>query len=641
MSKYRIPSDYQNQTPHAIHRRASSAYGTIHPGLAIPVHHRHLNVGDRIRGRIDELLQSQPMLGPLMNGFKLVTIATFTPDSAIYGWMSNGRRFTPDEYIKFGKVYFSLAGSNLSNYKDPAFKNTRPVRRLTFGLDLNADQKKVYESWVSDKLNATGSSGQPTHIGRGGLWDWLGIAAGAVCPNLGKRATSTTPGTRGEIYPSSFRFNAAPFFAYFLSHYYYIANMQEDYMYFTRGVGELQKVRPDGQQESLYRPFFSDVFSSVRPNDFLNVLDDIRSNTRTGAGIDLFTGASGTDPSYNPVRALACAGIQGYGGLLSVPYSPDLFGNIIKQGSSPTAEIEVINNIGTNTDTGFSVAVPELRLKTKIQNWMDRLFVSGGRVGDVFRTLMGTKSSSLYINKPDFLGVWQASINPSNVRAMANGSASGEDTNLGQLAACVDRYCDFSGHSGIDYYAKEPGTFMLITMLVPEPAYSQGLHPDLASISFGDDFNPELNGVGFQLVPRHRFSMMPRGLDHTGLDGDTNPWLGYTGSGVVIDPNTVAVGEEVAWSWLRTDYPRLHGDFAQNGNFQYWVLARRFTTYFPDDGTGLYTDAEYTGTYINPLDWQYVFVDQTLMAGNFAYYGTFDLKVTSSLSANYMPYLGR
>jgi len=103
----------------------------------------------------------------------------------------------------------------------------------------------------------------------------------------------------------------------------------------------------------------------------------------------------------------------------------------------------------------------------------------------------------------------------------------------------------------------------------------------------------------------------------------------------------VSVGEEVAWSWLRTDYSRLHGDFAQNGNYQYWVLTRRFTTYFPDDGTGFYQDGEYTGTYINPLDWQYVFVDQTLMAGNFAYYGTFDLKVTSSLSANYMPYLGR
>lgn len=640
MSNYRIPSDYKNQTPRAIHRRASSAYGTIHPGLAVPIHHRHLNVGERIRGRIDELLQSQPMLGPLMNGFKLITIATFTPDSAIYGWMSNGRRFSADEWVKFGKVYFALAGSNLENYKDPAFKVDRSVRRLTFGLDLNADTKKVYESWVSDKLNATGSAGQPTHIGRGGLWDWLGIAAGAVCPNLGRKLQGDA-GVRGEIYPPSFKFNAAPFFAYFLSHYYYIANMQEDYMYFTRGVGEMQKVRPDGQQESLYRPFFSDVFTSLDPNTFLYALDEVRNSTRTGTGYELFELFSKTLLSSNSLMAMACAGIQGYGGLLSVPYSPDLFGNIIKQGSSPHVEIEVMTSSISESDTGFSVAVPELRLKTKIQDWMDRLFISGGRVGDVFRTLWGTKSSAPYINKPDFLGVWQASINPSNVRAMANGSASGEDANLGQLAACVDRYCDFTGYSGIDYYAKEPGTFMLITMLVPEPAYSQGLHPDLSSISFGDDFNPELNGIGFQLVPRHRFSMMPRGLNFTGLDEDTNPWLGYSGTGVTIDPNMRSAGQEVAWSWLRTDYSRLHGDFAQNGSYQYWVLARRFTTYYPDDGTGLYADGEYTGTYINPLDWQYLFVDQTLMAGNFAYYGTFDLKVTSSLSANYMPYLGR
>lgn len=632
MTKYRIPSDYENQTPRAVHNRASSAYGTIHPGLAIPAHHRHLNVGERIRGRIDELLQSQPMRGPLMNGFKLIAIATFTPDSAIYGWMCNGRRYTPDEWTKFGKVYFPLAGTNLGTYKDPAFGYNRPIRRLTFGLDLNADIAKIYESWVSDDLNGDDETAQPTHIGRGGLWDWLGIAPGAVCPNLGKKATS---GTRGEIYPASFNFNAAPFFAYFLSHYYYIANMQEDYMYFTRGVGEMQRYRPDGQQESLYRPFFSDVFSSIDPNVVLDGISNIVFGTRAGKALNVFT------LSETAIKAMACAGIQGYGGLLSVPYSPDLFSNIIKNGSSPTVEINVQNDETGDSDTGFSVAVPELRLKTKIQNWVDRVFASGGRVGDVFRTLWGVKSSAPYTNKPDFLGVWQASVNPSNVRALANGSASGEDANLGQLAACVDKYCDFSGHSGIDYYAKEPGTFMIIVMLVPEPAYFQGLHPDLASISFGDDFNPELNGIGFQQIPRHRFTIMPRGMDDITAAQENNPWLGYAGTGVTTDPNMLSVGEEVAFSWLRTDYPRLHGDFAQNGDSQYWVLARRFTSYFPDDGTGFYGDAEGYSTYVNPLDWQYVFVDQTLMSGNFAYYGYFDLKVTSSLSANYMPYLGR
>ncbi|WP_278973610.1 hypothetical protein [Alistipes finegoldii] len=640
MSKYRIPSDYENQTPRAIHRRPASAYGTIHPGLAVPIHHRHLNVGERIRGRIDSLLQSQPMLGPLMNGYKLITIATFTPDSAIYGWMRNGRRYSPDEWSKFGKVYFSLAAKdNIGVYKDPAFGYNRYVRPLTFGMDLNADPTNIYDKWVTDSADSAATTGQPTHIGRGGLWDWLGIAAGAVCPNLGNRPINTN-GTRGEIYPPSFKFNAAPFFAYFLSHYYYIANMQENYMYFTRGTLDMARVRPDGQHESLYRPFFSDVFTSFSANDFLLYLDTLAYRTRAGAGLDALT-LQLEGISVNCVQAMACAGIQGYGGLLAVPYSPDLFSNIITQGSSPSTEIMVQNDETGNSDTGFIVAVPELRFKTKIENWMDRLFVSGGRVGDVFRTLWGVKSSAPYVNKPDFLGVWQASINPSNVRAMANGSASGEDVNLGQLAACIDRYCDFSKHSGIDYYVKEPGTFMLIAMLVPEPAYTQGLHPDLASISFGDDFNPELNGIGFQQIPRHRFTMMPRGLDDNGSEQETNPWLGYAGTGATSDPNMASVGEEVAWSWLRTDYPRLHGDFAQNGNYQYWTLVRRFTSYFPDDGTGFYNDAEGYSTYINPLDWQYIFVDQTLMAGNFAYYGYFDLKVTSSLSANYMPYLGR
>uniref|UniRef100_A0AAU8AY22 Major capsid protein n=1 Tax=Dulem virus 219 TaxID=3145696 RepID=A0AAU8AY22_9VIRU len=631
MAKYRIPSDYENQTPRATHNRQASAYGTIHPGLAVPVHHRHLNIGDRIRGRIDQLLQSQPMLGPLMNGFKQITIATFLPDSAIYGWLRNGKRYTPEQYMKFGKLYFDLAGKSVISHTDPVFKTNTYRRPLTFGLPVDADIERVYDQWVSDTLTPNDmATGVPTHIGRGGLWDWLGIPPGAVCPNLGS--------TPGALYPASFSFNAAPFFTYLLSHYYYIANMQEDYMYYTRGVGEMSLRRSDGMQDSYFSPLFSDVFRSIHPNSFLQFLSYLGYRTDSGAGGNLFTiGDASNSGESQYVLAMAAAGIQGYGGLLSVPYSPDLFSNIIKQGSSPSTNVEVIDD--STTESGFAVAIPELRLKSKIQNWMDRLFVSGGRVGDVFRTLWGSKSSP-YINKPDFLGVWQASINPSNVRAMSNGSAAGEDVNLGQLAACVDRYCDFSKHSGIDYYAKEPGTFMLITMLVPEPAYSQGLHPDLASTSFGDDFNPELNGIGFQPVPRHRFSMMPRDFGTTTTMNES-PWFNSgSSSGVNIDPNSVSVGEEVAWSWLRTDYPRLHGDFAQNGSFQYWTLARRFTIYFSESNK-THSDYEYTGTYINPLDWQYIFVDQGLAAGNFSFYGYFDLKVTSSLSANYMPYLGR
>lgn len=628
MSKYRIPSDYENQTPRATHKRVAPVYGTIHPGLAIPVHHRHLNVGERIRGRIDQLLQSQPMLGPLLNGFKLTTIATFLPDSAIYGWLRNGRRYTPEEWMQFGKVYaVPAAEGSPKTYEDPALSRTRYIRPLTFGLsDVAKGDLTPYDQWVSDELSTPYYfNALPTHVGRGGLWDWLGLPAGAVCPNLSSGS--------GRLIPESFKLNMAPFFCYLLSHYYYIANMQEDYMYYTIGSGELALVPDRGELVAKRSPSFRDVFASLPFDSFLDALDLIGQSTNRGQAFEVLGSSLAEDAEYKPFINMITAGLQNNGGLLSVPYSPDLFGNIIKSGTSPSAEMVVVET--GESDSGYTVAVPEMRLKNKIQNWMDRLFISGGRPGDVFRTLWGTKSSP-YINKPDFLGVWQASINPSNIRATSNGSAAGEDVNLGQLAACVDRYCDFSKHSGIDYYAKEPGTFMLITMLVPDPAYSQGLHPDLASISFADDFNPELNGLGFQTVPRHRFSMMPRNFARM----DQSPWFKPAPSDQSIDPNMLSVGEEVAWSWLRTDYPRLHGEFAQNGYYQYWTLVRRFTQYFIDDDS-IRTDYEYTGTYINPLEWQYIFVDRNLSSPNFNFYGYFDLKVTSALSANYMPYLGR
>jgi hypothetical protein len=272
---------------------------------------------------------------------------------------------------------------------------------------------------------------------------------------------------------------------------------------------------------------------------------------------------------------------------------------------------------------------------------MDRLFVSGGRVGDVFRTLWG-KNSSPYVNKPDFLGVWQSSVNPSNTVAMANGTADGESMNVGQMAARVDKWCDYPDHSKIDYYAKEPGTFMIIVMLTPQPAYCQGLHPDLFGLSFADDYNPELNGIGFQSVPRHRFSMMPNGFSLFPGAANTvkSQWFDNGAPTSAVDPLNVSLGETVAWDWLRTDYARLHGEFAQNGNRQYWTLVRRFSEYYVDSDAN-HSDYHYFGTYINPLDWQYLFVGQSLATPNFQYYGYFDLKVTSSVSAHYMPYLGR
>ena len=59
MSNYRIPSDYVNDTSRANHNWRAESYGTIHPGVAIPVKWRHLNAKDRYRADPQVLSQSQ------------------------------------------------------------------------------------------------------------------------------------------------------------------------------------------------------------------------------------------------------------------------------------------------------------------------------------------------------------------------------------------------------------------------------------------------------------------------------------------------------------------------------------------------------------------------------------------------------
>ena len=134
--------------------------------------------------------------------------------------------------------------------------------------------------------------------------------------------------------------------------------------------------------------------------------------------------------------------------------------------------------------------------------------------------------------------------------------------------------------------------------------------------------------------------MMPTGFSNS----TKSPYLAYQ-EDVKVDPNQLSVGEEVAWSWLRTDYRRLHGEFAQNGVFQYWTLVRRFSEYYVSETTPdspvEYYDYNYYGTYINPLSWQYLFSSTSLTDPNFILMADYNLRVVSSVPANYMPFLGR
>lgn len=110
-------------------------------------------------------------------------------------------------------------------------------------------------------------------------------------------------------------------------------------MYFTRSLPEIGFDGPKGH--TFAELPFNQVFCSINPSDFVDVLDQMCTFSSRGNAGDFANEASAFAGSNGILKMLSSA-LGAHGGLISVPYNPDLFGNIIKQGSSPTAEIDVI-----------------------------------------------------------------------------------------------------------------------------------------------------------------------------------------------------------------------------------------------------------------------------------------------------------
>lgn len=244
-------------------------------------------------------------------------------------------------------------------------------------------------------------------VGRGGLFDCMGVAPGSVYPCY-------RPASSGSYEKApSWNFDLAPWIAYFLSTYYYLANMQENYMYYSRGAYSLTFGSDPIASISLTGLGFHEALCGFDPNNFIKAIQNLGFLTAdppfSGVNFDLFGNPSFIS-QYPEFICWLLMGAQAHGGLFSVPYRPDFFNNIIKIGDSPSINIPVIDSSG---ETGYAVAIPDLRFYNKVQNAMDRIFVGAGRFGDQLRTLFGTNSNP-YTNKPDFLGIWQASLNPTN-----------------------------------------------------------------------------------------------------------------------------------------------------------------------------------------------------------------------------------
>lgn len=318
-----------------------------------------------------------------------------------------------------------------------------------------------------------------------------------------------------------------------------------------------------------------------------------------------------------------------FGGLLPCTYQPDLMTNLLNVSNNVKSYVRITTS-GAEQNT---FTIDTLRFQNKLQRLIDRLDVSGGRFSNWLRAVWGVKTRK-DMDIPELIGVTQKLIDPTEIVTKSNSDVIGpvDERFVGDLASNFNKT---DGHRGHSFYASTPGRVMIIATLVPNVDYVQGLDYEISKVDFADDYVPEFSQLGFQSVPLSRYSVLPI-FDGAGLGPDFDPII----KADMLDPLTTSVGKQVAWLEEMTDVNRNFGEFDWNGLYNYWVLNRRYSL-LGQHSTAL-NSVQFQPVvtqYINPLEYQYPFVLQSIADPNWFLQVGLRIKAVRPIGKRYMPNL--
>lgn len=304
------------------------------------------------------------------------------------------------------------------------------------------------------------------------------------------------------------------------------------------------------------------------------------------------------------------------------------------------------------TDNGFDIDT--LRFANKLQKFIDRIDLSGGRFSDMMRARWGVKPRNQF-NIPDYLGSVSSFFGITDVVSTASGmntevSDSRGNSVLGQQAGfAVNRLS--RKNSPISFRADQYGTFVCMFSLVPIVTYSQGIEREDLKLTFADVYDPAFGQLGYQDVDPRELSVFPELV----LPGTVTAPSAVTTSHFSVSTALVAglsVGKRVAWSEYMSALPRVHGQFAYGQEFDYWVNNRVYTRPnpavqamaedYPDDASvpfmSMLGSTDYT-SYIMPDVVNNLFADIGATAQNFRLRVVFDMDVRRPIGSRIMPHL--
>lgn len=640
MSDLRIPLDYKEKDlPRAAWNLSCPVITSLMQGLNVPMHFEILKPKDDIDSSYRFLLQSMPMVGQLLNNWKLRVFTFKSSLSNYYGWMDNNTRQDKDAWKGKNHHYISpttLRGGFVDSLKAMYFgsydyyENDSSLYSSIFMSIVPSflvprrkignvpPQSEPFESPFSQTYN----SARTYFVQGDSLLDMIGVPRGFVST----RVSNDNYREEADYFLFNYSiidcFNADYILTYLDSVRNYLVNNQYSavpYLYTCPNVTSWANFTIDG-----IKPRFGELSLSQIDEFFIK----LRLQTN---GVDLlkFAYDNGLYEIVNWLLSLKS------GGMFCSQYERDMLTTLLYNNNSGEVLVTV--------DERGNFSINQLRFANRYQKREDRASVAGGRYRDRLRTIWGSDSNSA-LDIPQLVGVSSYIIDPRGVVTTSDtyNPDTGDGSSVGQLNGVVNNGDSSKVRNSI--YSEDDSILMFMVQLVPDVVYCNGLGKGLDIHSFDDEYTPQFDQLGFQDVPLYKYNCLPA---YSAGDGYIRP--------SDYDPTKV-VGKNISFIDLISNVGRSHGKLSSDEYFDSWLLKRTFSNTIgvrvsdkiPDGTTDDFTtsivsiDTPVKGIspYVNPLEYQYPFAVTNVGDPNFVFLFGIELRAVRSKGKQYMPTLG-
>lgn len=515
---------------------------SLAPGVLVPIFNMRILPGDELDLKLNALLESFPMLAPMLGTMHLRFDFFFEPDSNLYGWMDNNVRNSVDSIINH-KYHCTKIGQSLMGTK-----------RLSIPND--PDNKP--------KNGVSRSNLRPT--APSSLLNYLGVPAGFFGEtSLIENDLSITQ----KISQIDFPLNST--FAYIDIIRNYYVNNQESSVPFIRGFIDYSELETDDTKFTENLPIFD--YENVSLEHLDGLFKQLRNFDDGHMITNTYTGSIGTTMTYVDFLATLLSPAMPLRGLALRTYKMDLLRGIMMNDPDSYKTFIGVDENGRTT-------VEDIRFANKMQMFKERIELTNGRFKDWMKTIWNVSPNSK-LDIPYYLGSVSQYIYNNDIIATASGSNVTQNVSPNSSGNILGQQAGFWAgrisreNDVINLKSNEYGTFMVIASLVPIVDYSQGFELADLKTKFLDEFYPQFAQLGFQDVSRFEFSALPEIRNFAPI---ANTEVG-SDFGFIFENSSKdeVVGKRVAWSEYMSGLGRNFGDFAYGESLDYWANNRLYT----------------------------------------------------------------